>query len=324
MSTTEAEPLATFCSWVVKSSSPDIKDNFIEDKVLAATYLANDKFADFIDLLLGLQPAGTLRDNADLLQYCSELLFHHITRQNWKIVNLFLAWGADPHNVATYIFDSAVAESALSTSMYSSWTFWGFRNVLLGMDLDLKDFAHKELEEGRPLPEAGWQMETLTALLELEFEPDDPPRETEEDDNRCDNCNRYLGLYRFNSVIVQPYWQVILESIKNGTYQQRTCSDTQDEKSSSSLRDLTILNDSTIESADDSAMSQDPAHSDQESPTNGINISSTVFDREEIWCTECWHQFKETGRRSPATSETESSNDDDASEDDFSPYLIHT
>ena len=200
------------------------------------------------------------------------------------------------------------------------------------MDLDLKDFAHKELEEGRPLPKAGWQMETLTALLELEFEPDDPPRETEEDDNRCDNCNLDICFYLFDSILVQPYWQVILESIKNGTYQQRTCSDTQDEESSSSQRHLTISNDSTIEAADDSAMSQDPAqskdqaaHSDQGSPNNGVGISSAIFDRKDVWCIACWYHFKKTGHPpSPKTSKTKSSYGDGASEDDFSPYLIHT
>ena len=323
--------MVAFCSWLVKLSSPDIKDHLVGHNLWMTMYWANDEFADLIDLLLGLHAAGTLRDNAYLLQQYSVFLLHHIRRQNWKIVNLLLAWGADRHHVATDIFNSPVAESALSVSMYSSWTFWGFRNVLLGMDLDLKDFAHKELEEGRPLPKAGWQMETLTALLELEFEPDDPPRETEEDDNRCDNCNLDIGFDRFNSIIVQPYWQVILESIKNGTYQQRTCSDTQDEESSSSQRHLTISNDSTIEAADDSAMSQDPAqskdqaaHSDQGSPNNGVGISSTIIDRKEVWCIWCWYHFKNTGHpRSPA-SEAESSNEDDASEDDFSPYLIHT
>ena len=328
LSTAEAEAVASFCSWLVKSSSPDIKDNFIEDKVWNAIFRTNDDFADFVDLLLGLSPAGALDDNAGLLQHYSHTLLSHIKRHNWKIVNLLLARGADPHRVYTNGFHSPVAESPLSLAMYSSWTFWDFRNALHGTDLDVKDFAHKELEEGSPLLDTGWQMETLTALFELEFEPDASPHETERDSLHCDSCNWWL----YQSVVVQPYWQVILESIKNGIYPQGTCSDIQDGQPKSQRLPAVPSLDSITNTADDSALSQDPAlsknqaaHPDQESRTYGVDISSTIFDRKEGWCVECWLHFKKTGhRRSPATSETESSNEDGTSEDDFTPYLIHT
>ena len=339
LSTTEAEPVAALYSWLVKSSSPDITGNFIVDKVWQAIYVANDDFANFVDLFLGLSPPGVLDDNAGLLQRISFLLSSHILRENWKIVSLLLAWGADPHHVYAPNRHSPVAASPLLFAMYSLRTFCAFRHALHGRDFDLKDFARKELEEGRPLLEAGWQMETLTAFLELEIEHDTAPRDTRE--LHCDICNGRISLPLWESGIqVQPYWQVILESIKNGSYQQRNCSDIQNEQASNNQRDFTVLNDSTTDTTDDSALSQDPAlseiqaaHPDQESPTNGVDMSSTIFDRKEIWCVLCWYLFKESGRWSPA-SETESSDDedaseddaseDDASEDDFSPYLIHT
>lgn len=55
--------------------------------------------------------------------------------------------------------------------MYSSRIFWGFRNALRKMYPNVEDIARQELEEGRPLLGAGWRIETLTALLELDFKP---------------------------------------------------------------------------------------------------------------------------------------------------------
>ena len=326
MSTTETETLAALCSWFVESSSPDIKDNLIEDMVWGAIFNTNDDFADFIDLLLGLSPPKTLHDDAGLLQHHSDLLLHHVIRQNWKIVNLLLASGADPHLVDTDRYNSPVAESPLSLAMYSSWMFWGFRNALHGRELDIKDFAREELEEGRPLLDAGWQMETLTVLLELEFEPDialynGRPR------HWCDSCTRdtWYDLYS-SDVMVQPYWQSFVESIKSGASPHDFSSITPDEQPPNSHHSLTVLNESTTDAADDSALSQDPAlsedqaaHPNQESPTNGVDISSTIFDRREIWCIKCWYHFKETGLRRTPASKTESTD-----EDDFSPYLFNT
>ena len=341
-SSTDTEAPVAFCSWLIKSSSPDIKDNFIEDGVWKSIYQtlswAKDEFADLVDWLLGLSPAGALHDNADLLRSISSLLFDHVTRQNWKIVNLLLAWGADPHHVGARY--GPFKETPLSVSMYTSWDFWGLRNFLHGRGLDVKDFACKELEEGRPLLDDGWQMETLTALLELDFEPDIAPDCLREEEVKCDSCKLVIYGYWSHAAmsygarvcgtrsccVVQPYWQVIVEGIKNGISPQRSCSDTQHDQPSNSQHNFTVLDDSSTDTTDDSAFSQDPAlcedeaaHPDQEPPTNGVDISSMVFDRNEIWCIWCWHHFKKTGLRTSATSATEFSD-----EDDFSPYLIHT
>ena len=212
--------------------------------------------------------------------------------------------------------------------MYSSWAFCAFRDVLHSIDFDVKDFAREELEEGRPLLDDGWQMETLTALLEFEFEPNTSPCHKEKYCSRCRSCKSCKS---WLSVVVQPYWQVILESIKKGIHPQRISSDAQYEQPSMSQRNLTILNDSSTDTADDSALFQDPAlsedqaaHPDQESPTIGVDISSAIFDRTEVWCIKCWLHFKKTGHPRSPVSETESSDEDDTSEDDFSPYLIHT
>ena len=337
----DAEAVAAFSSSLVKSSSPDIKDALLKENLSEENLLekhfwfvidwADDQVADFVELLLGLIPAGSLHDNANLLQSSSRLLSTHIVRQNSKIVNLLLAWGADPHHVYARTWQSPVPESPLSFAMYSSWAFWAFRNVLQSKDLDVQDFASKELEEGSPLLKAGWQMETLTALLELDFNPDIAPHNCSPR-IRCDSCNGKLWLdIEYPDITVQPYWQSFLESVKNGVSPLDLCSVTQDEQPSNDQHNLTVFNDLTTDTADDSESSQDPAlsedeaaDSDEESPINGVDISSTTFDRKEIWCINCWFHFKETGRRRCPTSRTEPPNEDDDSEDDFSPYLIHT
>ena len=329
----ETGALASFCSQLVRSSSSDIKENFIEENVRRMLFWASDEYADLFEFLLGLSPAAALHDNFGLFQDYSSLLFRHIPIQNWKIVNLLLAWGADPHYVYKRSSYSPDAQSPLSLAMYSSWTFWAFRNALHSIGLDVKGFVRKELEEGRPLLDAGWQVDTLTALLDLEFEPDTSPRLTEEHALLCDSCDQHLffrNLYE-PPIMVQPYWQSFLESIKNGTYPQRICSDTQDGQPFNSQRNSAVLKDSIADTADDSAFSHDPALSedqaadpDDETSTNGIDVSGIISDRQEVWCLECWNHFKETGRRFSPASETESSDEDDASEDDFSPYLIHT
>lgn len=335
---TETEALPSFCSWFVKLSSSDIKDNFISEQISVAILGANEEFADFFELLLGLGPAGALHENYDRLQNCLPLFPHHIICQNWKIVNLLLAWGADPHLIDTDNSCILVAESPLSLAMYASWTFCAFRDALNSTGLDVKDFARKELEEGRPLLDAGWQIETLTALLELDFKPDTSPSDTEGHALLCNSCDQHLLSRNPNGyrIMVQPCWQSFLESIKAGTYTQRVCSDTQDKQPFNSQRNLAVFNDSITDTADDSASSHDPApsedqtaHPDQASSTDRTDISSIIFDRQEVWCIECWYHFKETGHKfSPASdssaSETVSSDEDDASEDDFSPYLIHT
>ena len=334
--TTETDPVTAFCSWFIKSSSPDIRDNFIEDQAWKAIYRAYDGVAEVVDLLLGLIPAETLTNHVDLYHNLLPLLFSHIARRNWKIVDLLLAWGADPHHVYSTSLFSPVAESLLSFAMYSSWSFWAFRSALYNRDIDFKDFASKEVEEGRPLLDAGWQMETLTALLELEFEPDISPRVPEAYNRRCDVCNRFIynrSFYHpvYCPVVVQPYWQSFLESVKSGIAPDDLRSIAQNEQASNSQRNPTHLNGSTTHTADDSVLSQNPALSDdqaallgQESPSNGVDISSTIFDRKEIWCVWCWRHSKETGRRWSPSSETESFDEDDTSEDEFSPYLIHT
>ena len=153
-------------------------------------------------------------------------LFQYMITRRWNIVNTLLAWGVDPHFVHLSHRYSPVPESALSLAMYSSGIFWGFRNALRKMYPNGEDIARQELKEGRPLLGAGWRIETLTALLELDFKPSVKTYAG----LLCDSCSGgTLGEVR-----VQTSWQNILENIKNGIHLQSFCSDTQEEQSSNS------------------------------------------------------------------------------------------
>lgn len=331
-STKEVEAKLAFHSWFIKFSMPDIKPNFSMKFLRMRMVGSDDRVADAIESLLRLSPPGALIDLDQSSPSSLSLLSYKIIHGDWKIVNLLLAWGADPHHVGLSAGYSPIAESPLSLAMYSSWTFWAFRNVLHGRGFDLEDFARQELKERHPLLDAGWQIETLTALLELDFEPDFGRCKIHRERYRCSNCDKH-GFW--DQIQVQPYWRGVLESTRNGTYPPRSRLDTQDKQPPTSQshhatsdKDSPISTTEGCESSDDSALLQteaEAAQSDEESSTSGSDTQSTIFDREEVWCIWCWYHFKETGHRwAPVIYETQSSDRDDSSEDDFSPYLFNT
>lgn len=316
-----------FLLWLIQSSSPDIKANYDTGKVNEFITHANDEVIDAVSLLLKLGPPGAI-DNLEALSKIDL----YIRRRDWNKVKMLLALGVNPHLISNDDYISPRAESPLSLAMYSSWAFSSFRDALYGINLDVEDFARQELQQGCPLLDAGWQIETLSALLELDFEPDmEPDMEPSYYDHRhCDSCG-YSMRYR---VQVQTYWQRVLESIKDGMYPRESYSESQDEHLSRSQNHLSLFN-----ITNGSALSYDPALpddqaalADEEYLASSDGTSGIIPDRKEVWCIRCWYHFKETGRirspvaprYSPAVTETDSPDGDDTSEDDFSPFLFNT
>lgn len=320
---TDYQGTLTFLLWLIQSSSPDIKANYDTGKVNEFITWANDKVIDAVSLLLKLGPPGTI-DNPDLLH----TVHSNIIFRNCNKVKTLLALGANPHLILNDYQNSPRAESPLSLAMYSSWAFSSFRDALYGIHFDVEDFARQELQQGCPLLDAGWQIETLSALLKLDIEPDVELLRDWGGWITCDSCR-----FEVRSVEVQPYWQGVLESIKNGMLPQKFHSDSHDEKPSSSDCDLAVHNkDPPTNAEDGSALSYDSAlpedqaaQPDEDSLASEDGTSSIIPDRKEVWCTDCWYYFKETGRRHPpAVTETDSSDGDDSSEEDFSPFLFNT
>lgn len=332
-STAEAGATHTFLSWFIQSSSRDIKANYNTKTVFNIMLYAYPGAAQAVGLLLEMGPPGAVDKLTEISNtYFGQTMLHLlVTKRRWDSVKVLLTLGSNPHYVLFNEHLSPRAESPFSLAMYSSWGFWSFRDALQGMKSDVEDFARQELEQGCPLLDAGWQMETLSALLQLEFEPDRDPWHLQLgrclEDVICSSCCfPIIDL----QVQVQPYWQGILESIKNGTYPQRSYSDTKDEQPSISHTHLSVSNTNPWPTTmDGSALSHDldfsedqAAQPERKSCTRENATSSITFDKNEVWCIWCWYVFTETGHRySPAISETD---EDDASEDDFSPFLFNT
>ena len=321
---TKSEASDRFYSWIIQSSSSDIKANYKVKYFWSVFTWSVSLESNAIDLLWSLGSPRILDELEELLS--EPPLFFYISGRQWIHVNTLLTWGVDPYHVQSSGSYSPVPESPLSLAMYSPWTFWGFRNVLRKMYPNVEDIARQELKEGRPLFDAGWHMETLSALLELECEPNAEP-ERPYRLYRCGSC------HDMTRVGVQLFWQVTLESIKIGTYRQRFLSDTQDEHPLSKRSHPKISNqDSLINATDGSDLSpertlqeDEAALPDGDSSTREDDTSSTTPDREEVWCINCWLHYKKTGhRQGPDTMEMQPYDGDDSSEDDFSHFLFNT
>ena len=340
-STADVEATLTFLLWLIRSSSRDIQANYDTEGIFELILRAHPGIADAIDVLLGLGPPKAIdklqRTSAsfasrDTMETFAEegitLLCYLIILQKWDHVQILLALGANPHHTRFNSHFSPVAESPLSLAMYSSWAFWVFRNALVGTSPDVKDIACQELKQECPLLDAGWQMETLIALLELNFEPDVEPSRPHLNYHYCDCCSSCIV-----HVEVQPYWQCILESIRNRTYPGMVGFDAQIEQSLSSQSHLTTSNkDFLINIKEGSQFLHDyPSpegrivQPDKESFLGENDTPSVIPDRNEVWCVWCWYYYKDTGhRRSPNTVDTQISDEDDSSEDDFSPFLFNS
>ena len=349
-SASDIEGMLTFLPWFIESSSPDIKANYIAENVMRVVNDADDRLADVVGLLVKMgHPLDDVKHESPL----NGPIFPCIRERKWNHINMLLKLGADPHQVSLDERYSPIAESPLSSAMYSSWAFWAFRKALHGINLDVEDIIREELKEGSPLFDAGWQMETLRTLLEMDVEPDIRLCGDFNGDRSCDGCGEPMFMHAIwwhSDIQVQPYWQGILKSIKNGTYAQKNYSDTEGGHPLNGRLERVNKN-SLINATDGSTTSQDLALSadegvqpDGESFISEDDTSSTVNGKDVVWCVECWHHFKKTGRPhswfywrmkpsdSDDSSEDEGSEDDgpaddgpadDGSEDDFSPFLFN-
>ena len=314
---------AEFSRWFVQSSGPDIKAYYDKDRISNIIDSAGCGMLDSIGLLLELGPPGTV--DREVLGITP--LLRSIRARDYDKMKALLALGANPHQ-SSFLWHIDRKESPLSLAMYSLWAFCFFRDALYEKSLHVEDIVRRELENGGPLLDDGWQPETLSTLLKFDFELEIGLPEGIK--NVCSNCDCHIfdGDFR-----IQPYWQDILERIKNGTYVQKPYSDTQDlQTSSSQTRPLDSGKMPLTNTADGGALSQNPAlsedqsqQSDEEPVVTENALSSFAPGKQEMWCFKCWTHFKKTGRRySPPITEMSTSDGDDSSENEFSPFLFNT
>ena len=245
-------------------------------------------------------------------------------------------------------------ETPTSLAMYTSWAFERWRDVLISFGVDVENFVKLELEKNQ-LVHTGWTTPTLLHLFSCDHSEYEPMQDIWD----CSDCAAELHATEMYSLIVQPHWRHRLERIRQGLDPDLPVQD-DSEANDTELTGLATLTDtlgSPYELADEtygigddaldsgtlSPSATDPElgfWSFRESPHRYPRMVSLladcVYDRHEIICMNCWRHFVWSGtRRQPSwkrdfpawlisNPSPIGSMEDEASEDEFSPYLIHT
>lgn len=326
--------------WMLRLSSSEMKTNFIEKtcaQMLYYTLYPNPELVEASDLILRLGGHGIFDTNIDD-EYGYPILHQrlvYIIEEDF--LSVVLARGPNFHRRCFSPLYTPYEETPTSLAMYSSWTFTIWLRGLVSIGVDTERFIDQELERN-PEVHAGWEKGTLLYLFEYGDRPD---LHAGDEDWNCSDCHRGCG------VRVQPYWRHFLERIKKRMHPEnliRPISEIDDEENAdsgnmvgaaSSLRDPNPPPDTTgnVPVVD---LDMLPSESDSGECSSGypatISLQSDcIYSRYEIVCMDCWLHYKRTGtrRQPPSTGEDSSENgysspEDDSSDDEFSPFHIHS
>ena len=257
-----------------------------------------------------------------------------------EFVSRVLAKGPNLHLLGFDKYFTPEKESPTSLAMYSSWAFAYWLHGLLGIEVDLSTFIDQELDRNA-FVHPGWGKETLHDLFDYFARHDLSFRSHWDDLWGCSDCGKAL-----NRVQVQPYWRHLLERIK-----QRIDPDDPfrsdsgvDETQVSNIRSgMEASNDSDHKPDVSGSISHDEVHDDVGSeaefdlevelgsdlhgyPENVPIRSDCVYGPEELVCIDCWLHYRQTGTRfefEDSSIDEYPSSEDESSDDEFSPYLIH-
>ena len=261
-------------------------------------------------------------------------------------------------------------ESPMSLAMYSAWVFLEFRSGVKGMGVNIEEFIKLELADNRPLTNDNWETDTLLSLFKFSIPPElfkfhgwldrdelhnvlNPSSTTFFDcrrrlpDGDCADCGDNVRA-QYWTFRVQPYWQYLLDMIRQRKVSELPSARTDDHYRSSNLINLATkpvrsppemmtLNNSPHEPfrsmsttgpfSNHSSQVSPPIgrHGDGSPTTSNMSTSRCMYEIDDFVCIWCWLAFKETGQRySRRVSKTKSSSHtDDSSSDEFSPYLVH-
>lgn len=338
----ETEAKIALLLWTLKLLSFELK-----------TYQVRRQYARMLGLILrphpGLEEASDLilnfsgAETIDGIDYGTEgytLLQESISfadSREWT--STILSRGPDLHRIGLDNNYTPQEETPTSLAMYSEWAFVDWACGLDTIEVDLEKFIEQELERNHVV-HVGWDKETLLALFAYDYTPDLDLRRYW----TCSDCTEFI-----HAVRVQPYWRHLLERIK-----RKIDPDTQaqghSEASETENADLGGIMEAGSSSSDVSEnvpfadLGELPSGPESESkedihgyPRTIPIQSDCVYARDEMICMDCWIHYRRTGTRKPPllreqghVSDDDSSLDenppsrDESSEDDYSPYLIHT
>ena len=285
------------------------------------------------DLLLSLGGVGVIdapiygKDGYTILH--ERLLYSYMHE-----LSVLVARGPDLHRLGIDTFYTPYKESPTSLAMYSSNVFTRWLHALANIDVDLESFIDQELEQNLKV-HPGWEKEILRAL----FAHGDRPDLHVEYIQACSDCTG--GLDDF-SVTVQPYWRHLLDNLKERRYHEDPAppgpevAEEEDadrgnagETVSSNSSDPTYEPDITwnvplVNLEEESESEEDGS---KQRTTTSLR-SDCMYDIHELVCIKCWLHYEATGTRQTSRVRKfvlqDVSTDEDSSENEYSPFLIHS
>ena len=332
----ETEAQSALLLWMLKLLTYELKAYYIRSKV-----------ASLLDCTLcpfpGLEPASNL-----LLKLGdAKIIDAQDGIDGYTVLHTRLAYALDPRDVGLVLskgpnlhllgFDdhyTLETESPMSLAMYSSWAFADWLHGLVAIGVDLGTFVDQELKNNA-LIHHGWEQETLHDIFDYPARPDLCFRDL----RSCADCGMSTSIVR-----VQPYWRHLLERIK-----QRIDPDDPfwrdsgvDETQISNIKSgMEASNDSDHEPDIPGSVSlDDTIDKFQLELESGVELgfdvhgypenvpiqSDCIYDPDEIVCMECWLYYRWTGTRFEVEDSwmDECPSEDESSDDEFSPYHIHS
>ena len=325
--------------WMLKLVTFEMKAYYNRSELAFLLYCTLNPYSGLeqaSNLLLNLGDADVI----DVSPYATDgytILHWNVTcAQDPEFVSIVLAKGPNLHLQRFDEWFTPEKESLMSVAMYSSWAFADWLHGLVGIEVDLRTFIDQELESNA-FVHPGWDKETLHDLFDYPARSDIFLRNLPS----CDDCHKSIPIMR-----VQPYWRHLLERIK-----QRIDPDNPfrsdpvvDETKISNIRSETeASNDPDHEPDSSGSVSlefNDDVGSEAEFglkvhvgydvhgyPENVSIQSDCVYDEKEVVCMDCWLHYRRTGTRfevEDSLIDEHSSSEEESSDDEFSPYLIHS
>lgn len=316
--------------WLLQLFSQEIRANFVERHyahVLKAAFgPGRERVAR---LLLELGPIGAI--DAVETEGGFTALQVGLVEPGCPNLEKILAFDPDIHHLGFEPSNSPVQETPLTLALYASQPFRRFTDALKVRNTDLDDFVLQELWEHSPLMKDGWTMHQLRALFDHEFEPDVECTGIK----CCDEC----GGNFIEAVQVEIAWQNHLKKFKE--WHLRTASETR--KSHNDLLGKSLKNTIHYQTSTDLIKGFDSSSNGLKHAWPGTDGSGDSFSGSEpaecetdsvswernFWqhtvvCVFCWQNFTRGLGYSQSATRNDSEEEDNDSEEDFSPYLFNT
>lgn len=322
---------------MLRLSSFELKTNIITSRyaeLLFYLLLPEPKLLEASDFLLrlgGPEIIDAVEDGIGAYTALQKNIAYAEQRDDMSVV---VARGPDLHRQAFDISYTPYLESPTSLAMYSSWAFADWLHALVDNNVDLEKFIDQELEQNSEL-HPGWEKDTLLDLFTHSARPDIHIRGKW----TCSDCIRNRPAIR-----VQPYWRHLLDMFKEGLnpYDPAPAGSEVDNEenadrgsiavaltsSSSNPSQKSVFEENgSLDSLDELASESGSEDDTSEYCATTSTGPDCLYGKHEVVCMVCWLHYEQTGTRGPPEDlpeKKDSSSSDDSSENEYSPYLIHS